>query len=220
MALINCPECNKPISDKAYSCPNCGFPMRDEKAETPLTENSEKLICPDFPEDLSIGSHISLNAFWKGEYGIFQGYFDDKENFVKIVPSSKVSIYLNNNGIAICKFSVPQMTIHKSQIISFKQTDQEELFVLQKSVIERAVVGTLFFPFIGPIGAIAGGMSGLGSKEKIIKKDYLVINYWDTETRTPQTILISGEKDKIKTFIEKATKITDKSQPHAPKRSN
>ncbi len=27
MALINCPECGKKISDRASSCPNCGCPM-------------------------------------------------------------------------------------------------------------------------------------------------------------------------------------------------
>lgn len=27
MALINCPECNKEISDKAGACPHCGFPL-------------------------------------------------------------------------------------------------------------------------------------------------------------------------------------------------
>ena len=27
MALINCPECGKQISDKAGSCPNCGCPI-------------------------------------------------------------------------------------------------------------------------------------------------------------------------------------------------
>ena len=27
MALINCPECAKQISDKAGSCPHCGHPM-------------------------------------------------------------------------------------------------------------------------------------------------------------------------------------------------
>lgn len=27
MSLINCPECNKAISDKAKSCPNCGCPI-------------------------------------------------------------------------------------------------------------------------------------------------------------------------------------------------
>ena len=27
MALINCHECNKEISDSAYSCPGCGAPV-------------------------------------------------------------------------------------------------------------------------------------------------------------------------------------------------
>lgn len=27
MALINCPECNHQVSDKAQSCPNCGYPL-------------------------------------------------------------------------------------------------------------------------------------------------------------------------------------------------
>lgn len=31
MALINCPECNKEISDKVISCPNCGFPVTSNK---------------------------------------------------------------------------------------------------------------------------------------------------------------------------------------------
>lgn len=29
MALINCPECNKQVSDKAVACPNCGFPIKE-----------------------------------------------------------------------------------------------------------------------------------------------------------------------------------------------
>lgn len=29
MALINCPECGKEISDTAKSCPNCGYPLGD-----------------------------------------------------------------------------------------------------------------------------------------------------------------------------------------------
>lgn len=30
MALINCPECNREISDKVKSCPHCGYPFDDE----------------------------------------------------------------------------------------------------------------------------------------------------------------------------------------------
>lgn len=32
MALTDCPECEKKISDKAVSCPNCGYPMAEEKS--------------------------------------------------------------------------------------------------------------------------------------------------------------------------------------------
>ena len=28
MALVNCSECGKEISDKAEACPNCGAPMK------------------------------------------------------------------------------------------------------------------------------------------------------------------------------------------------
>lgn len=33
MALINCPECGKEISDKAASCPNCGCPIKKTDQE-------------------------------------------------------------------------------------------------------------------------------------------------------------------------------------------
>ena len=28
MAMINCPECGKEISDNAKSCPNCGYSLK------------------------------------------------------------------------------------------------------------------------------------------------------------------------------------------------
>lgn len=35
MALINCPDCGKEISNKAVSCPNCGRPIRNRKKTDP-----------------------------------------------------------------------------------------------------------------------------------------------------------------------------------------
>ena len=35
MALIECPECKKEISDKAPACPHCGGPAADRPAEKP-----------------------------------------------------------------------------------------------------------------------------------------------------------------------------------------
>jgi len=28
MAMINCPECQRPVSDQAHDCPSCGYPLK------------------------------------------------------------------------------------------------------------------------------------------------------------------------------------------------
>ena len=40
MALIECPECHKEISDKALACPHCGYPIKQEN------NKDEYLCCP------------------------------------------------------------------------------------------------------------------------------------------------------------------------------
>jgi len=40
MALINCPECDKEISDKADSCINCGCPINIAVIQTPENVNT------------------------------------------------------------------------------------------------------------------------------------------------------------------------------------
>jgi uncharacterized membrane protein YvbJ len=43
MALINCPECQKEISDKTKNCPHCGYPfVLNDK------ENSQKIYNKDW----------------------------------------------------------------------------------------------------------------------------------------------------------------------------
>lgn len=42
MALINCPECNKEISDKAVSCPNCGYPMKTDESKSAYSYNGQQ----------------------------------------------------------------------------------------------------------------------------------------------------------------------------------
>lgn len=37
MALINCPECGKEVSDKAKTCPNCGIAITKEPIEQPYS---------------------------------------------------------------------------------------------------------------------------------------------------------------------------------------
>ena len=43
MALINCPECGKEISDKATNCPHCGFPVQKEKVARQTSEKRDNI---------------------------------------------------------------------------------------------------------------------------------------------------------------------------------
>lgn len=213
MALINCPECGKEISDKAISCPNCGVPLSKEISllEKKNEEQMEILPFPNLPENLDIGRQITNWAF----DAAFEGFFDGRENTLSVIPSGKVTVLLHTHGIQLMS-GLNFYPIHNSQIISLKTVSQEELVKTDKSVIGRAVVGGLI---LGPLGAIVGGMSGIGSKEKFINKQYFIINFWDTITQSAQSILISStEGTKINSFITRQAKenslnITDNREP-------
>lgn len=43
MALINCSECGKEVSDKATNCPNCGNPI----AQAPNVDSEAHVCCPN-----------------------------------------------------------------------------------------------------------------------------------------------------------------------------
>lgn len=45
MALINCPECNKEISDTARICPNCGYKIHKRKCIFGILNNTAIFIC-------------------------------------------------------------------------------------------------------------------------------------------------------------------------------
>ena len=49
MPLIQCPECNHSVSDKAVACPNCGFPMETESE----TVKFDQKCSTDHPVDIT-----------------------------------------------------------------------------------------------------------------------------------------------------------------------
>ena len=49
MPLIQCPECNHSVSDKAVACPNCGFPMETESETVKFDQKSST----DHPVDIT-----------------------------------------------------------------------------------------------------------------------------------------------------------------------
>ena len=68
MALIDCPECSKKISNKANNCPYCGFPIEINK------ENQSA----NLSKNLSIGKKITS---WLGDKR-FEGIVRNSEHNV------------------------------------------------------------------------------------------------------------------------------------------
>ena len=57
MALINCPECNREVSDKARSCPSCGCPISVDnlvKVKFPRGRQLINMGCVVYDEDNNI----------------------------------------------------------------------------------------------------------------------------------------------------------------------
>ena len=73
MALINCPECNKQISDKATACPHCGNPIAEPPTNQQAPVQVKKFnIQKLFAVLLTIFSLIALMAtaspYWIGPF--------------------------------------------------------------------------------------------------------------------------------------------------------
>lgn len=54
MALINCIECNREVSDKAASCPNCGCPIAS------VESSKGKLYIYGYKENFVINSKVKI----------------------------------------------------------------------------------------------------------------------------------------------------------------
>ena len=70
--------------------------------------------------------------------------------------------------------TAPSYFLNYSQIVNVDWITKDKIVAENKSVIGRAAVGGLL---LGPLGAIVGGMSGAGAKQRKDTGFYLVINY-------------------------------------------
>jgi hypothetical protein len=83
----------------------------------------------------------------------------------------------------------PPIYIKYDQISNVDFIDEKQIKESSKSVIGRATIGGLF---LGPLGAIVGGMSGTGTKKKVETKYFFIINYHPTN-EPDETKIISFE---------------------------
>ena len=78
MALINCPECGKEISDEAKSCPNCGKPL---KVKREIKINKKKLgIVIGIIVVLTIGIIVGLRIYTNNPDYVIKKYVEAINN--------------------------------------------------------------------------------------------------------------------------------------------
>lgn len=79
----------------------------------------------------------------------------------------------------------PPALLKYSQLTAAEVVTEQEIRTKSKSVVGRAVIGGLL---LGSLGATIGGISGIGSKQKISEKQYLVINYTSSVDSEPKVL--------------------------------
>lgn len=117
--------------------------------------------------------------------GIFFTKNKENERNVNFMTGNKIGAIAE--GIAInatlkndCIFIVSRLnknisvTLKYEKITDCQYISEKDIREKSKSVLGRAVVGSLF---LGPVGAIVGGISGVGHKKITKNKNYIVINY-------------------------------------------
>ena len=89
MALINCPECGKQVSDKAVSCPNCGCPIATTPKSTVVRiklPNTDQFATGWVAMFCSKKASISngKKILWDGHHGEMASFSIDKPTKIDI----------------------------------------------------------------------------------------------------------------------------------------
>lgn len=221
MALIKCPECGNDVSSSAIACPKCGYPIAnlpmnngDSEITNQNNSNSEDIVVkepfPSLPTVMNVGKQI---VNWGLDAAIQDAYYVSEINYTQYIKEGKVTITAHTNGICI-QSGLDFFYISHEQLIEMKFITHEQLKTEKKSVIGRAVVGGIL---LGPLAAVVGGVSGIGTKTKKIGSYLLVITFWDVYSHQVQTIFICTKIESVN-FIKKVE--SEKQKKNNPEGNN
>ena len=148
MALVECSECGRQVSDRTHQCIHCGNPIAAERGQ---------LIPPSLPSDLDIGFSPEYFGLSKAEIKIHVATGEATKDAFK-----SGSLILYPKGIAI-KLSGGKVLLHYGQVVQAETERSDSIHAQDKSPVARGIAGGLL---IGGVGAILGVASGFSKKEK------------------------------------------------------
>ena len=216
MALINCPECGNEVSTSAMMCPKCGYPINGSNNNESSQNISEKEDSsfnepfPSMPTVMNVGNQI---VNWGFDAAIQNAYYLQEINATNYLEDGKCDILAHTNGINLSA-GLKSFYISHEQLINLKFISHKQLISEKKSVIGRAVVGGVL---LGPLAAVVGGLSGIGSKTKKLGDYLLVIDFWDVYTHQVQSILLCTKIESV-LFLERVEK--EKQKHNTPEGNN
>ena len=119
-----------------------------------------------------------------GEKFYYVSSFSGIENFPKKM-SLRLILGKDRFDIKTVSSNKEFRYLNYSQIKDVGIVTEKEIQEADKSVVGRAVVGGLL---LGPLGAVVGGVSGVGKKQKTNHNIYLVINYISSDSSEPKVL--------------------------------
>ncbi len=93
MALINCPDCNKEISDKAPTCPGCGAPIVQD-IESKGSGVDHLVTTQATSKALKAQQAIASALFLVGLFIMFAGKGGDGATFGAVVMVAGIAWYI------------------------------------------------------------------------------------------------------------------------------
>lgn len=175
MALINCPECGKEISDQASSCPNCGCPIsiangianRPLVSAYSLTNNFPQIQCTKKIGPVQIDENNQMFRI-KGSIPVN----GKKDSIGKSLFKGMMAVSTAGMSIAAEKMigggnsqKVGNKTwLHFSDLINYDLLEDDS--IVTSGGVGQALIGGALF---GGYGAVAGGITGKRIQKKKVE---------------------------------------------------
>ena len=145
-----------------------------------------------------------MGFFTKTKGSIISDYFKLTHNVGNLTAGNMVNVELYEDHLEIKEFK-NLVTLKYDQITDVYYGLETEITQVNKSVIGRAVAGGLLF---GGVGAVVGGISGTGTKDKKERHFYFIISYGEDKfIQFEDTRLYRGVK--VASQLKKLCNISD-----------